>query len=168
VTAPGVEPVGVPTGMGDTRGVALGDHDRLGVGLAEAGKGVVAEGLGCNVAVAAGVAEAITRGLDCGVAAGAADDDALGTAWGRTNRLGGASGGGVASAWILARARSTADRSAMAFQPVSTIACVRVSRMRGRSIPGTRPITGAGISIISPRTTGRAGSSPVRVRRSRR
>ena len=65
---------------------------------------------------------------------------------GLTKVLGGASGGGVDSDLIFARAFSTACRSAIPYQPPSTTVCATVSLMfRGRSAGCAAAITGAGI-----------------------
>ena len=75
-------------------------------------------------------------GVDAAVEAGVGEDAALGAvSAGGTNFFGGAFGGGVASALILVRARSAADRSETDVQPLSTFtSTTRSFTRRGRKI----------------------------------
>ena len=141
-------------------GVAVAIGAALTAGfVAEASGVAVAAGVALTTGVAltagfvadtAGVAVAATVAFAAGVAV---DAGALGDVSGFTNVFGGAFGGGVASDLIFFRARSAAERSAIAFHPVSIAICAIVSfTVCGRSIPGTLVITGAEISISSPRT----------------
>jgi hypothetical protein len=165
-------------GVADVAGVALAEVDlavAVAVGLLTGF--LVAAGVGLAVAlgVAAGVAVAFATGVAFGVAtgvavagvAGVADADvviAVGAgvadavvvvdaSAGLTNFFGGAFGGGVASVFILARARSAAERSAIAVQPVSMFNSItRSFTRRGRGMLRTSVITGAEMSSSSPRT----------------
>ena len=144
--------------VGLTVGVALALA--AGVGLAatvavvagvavdrEAGVGLDATGVGeagaaAGVVLAAGVAAAAVA---AGVAAVVAVSD------GFTNRFEGALGGGVASALILVRARSAAERSAIAVQPLSTTtSATRSFTLRGRGISGISMMTGVETSSSLP------------------
>lgn len=169
-----IEGVAFGVGLGDGRIFAVGDGlgvaRIVGVGLAAGAEVAVAVALAAGVAVtvalAAGVALGARVGLGTGVAVGATVALTVGVALaaavaagvavvvscGFTNFFGGALGGGVASALILERARSAAERSAIAVQPVSiTTSETRSFTVRGRGISGTSTITGADTSSSSPR-----------------
>jgi len=121
------------------------------VGLAVAGVGLAV--------VAAGVVDPAGAVVVAGVA------DAVAST-GFTNFLGGAFGGGVASALNLVRARSAADRSLISDQPLSTLTSVTRSRTRrGRRIFRTSVRMGTDTSSSPPLT--RAWASIFRCRRSR-
>jgi hypothetical protein len=140
------------------RALALGEGeavaDGVAVDIAAAVARAVADGIGVDETALVGVEAGV--GL---VAATVAVTAGLEAASGFTNVFEGASGGGVTSAFIFARARSEAERSVSAAQVFSTVACVRVSfTVCGRSIPCTLVITGADISRTSPRIIGFAVS----------
>lgn len=163
--APGDEAGGV-VGEGAMEGVGrslLGEAVATGVALAAvavvgAAVGVAectGEALGAVVAVAAGVGATV----DAGVA------DAVVVAGG-TNFFGGAFGGGVASARILVRARSAAERSDTEVQPFSTFTSVtRSFTRRGRKTLRTSLRIGTEICNSAPLTRG--GPSKLCSRRSR-
>lgn len=147
-------------------GLAVGVALALAAGVALAA--AVAAATGVAVALAAGVALAAAAGvvLAAGVVAAAAV--AAGVAvvsdvsFGLTNRFEGALGGGVASALILVRARSAAERSAIAVQPLSIItSATRSFTLRGRGMSGISTITGAETSSSSPRTLADAKSPSI-------
>lgn len=117
----------VGAGVGDAGlGVALateagvGDVDTDGVGVE------TAAGVACAVGAVVGVAETVFVGLAIGLALTGATvvvavvPEVLAGA-GFTNVFEGASGGGVTSAFIFARARSAAGRSVSAAQLFSTV-----------------------------------------------
>jgi hypothetical protein len=146
--------------VGDAIGVALAAVAvvaagvALGAALTEGDGRVLTEGEAAGVALAAVVAVAAAVELGAAVAAGVAAGVtvAVEVSVGLTNFFGGALGGGVASALILVRARSAAERSAIAVQPVSIVTSVtRSFTVRGRGISGTSTITGADTSSSSPR-----------------
>jgi hypothetical protein len=129
--------------LGDGR--VLGEAEAAGLGTGEAaivGAGVVA-------ALRAGVGlGATTVGVAATVVAGV-DEAALSV--GGTNFFGGAFGGGVASALILVRARSAAERSETEVQPLSTFTSVtRSLTRRGRKILRTSLKTGTETSSSAP------------------
>ena len=145
-------------------GVALGVMADPGVSADRAGR------RGRCVAVGSGVTEADSAGAALAVAAADGDGDADGAAFvsaagtdslaGFTNVFDGASGGGVDSDFIFVRACSAACRSPMSSQPCSTTVCAMAAlTVRGRSARRPIAITGAGIAITWPRTTGRPTST---------
>ena len=114
------------------------------------GVGLVAVMVGVGLALAGAVA----AGLAAGVAAGVA---AVVVSCGFTNVFGGAFGGTVASALILVRVRSAAERSVTAVQPLSiTTSVTRSLTVRGRWNPGMLLSNGTVITISSPRTVAAA------------
>jgi hypothetical protein len=146
--------------VGDAIGVALAAVAvvaagvALGATVAEGDGRVLTEGEAAGAVLAAVVAVAAAVELGAVVAAGVAAGVTLAVevSVGLTNFFGGALGGGVASALILVRARSAAERSAIAVQPVSIVNSVtRSFTVRGRGISGTSRITGADTSSSSPR-----------------
>ena len=142
------------TGVGDawTEGVRVG----IATGVVRAGGDAVA------VNVALGVTRVVVEGgVGLGMAGVARTADAgvaeVVDGAGFTNVFEGASGGGVDSAFIFARARSAAGRSASAAQLFSTVASAIVSfTVCGRSTPWTVVIAGADTTRTSPRTVGRS------------
>jgi hypothetical protein len=160
-------------GEAETAGVALAAVV-AGVALATAtvGEGLVFAIVGLGLAVA-GVALAVAvaavglaiAGVE--VAAGVAGVvDAVAVSTGFTNFFGGAFGGGVASARNLVRARSTAERSLISVQPLSTFtSTTRSFTRRGLKIFRTALRTGTETSSSSPRTL--ACASVLRSRRKR-
>jgi len=181
------DPAIVAAGLGVTlaRGAGVGDARTEGVtvgtatGVVRAGGDTAAANVGLGVArvmeggvglgmagvartAGAGVAEAIVVGVvtelglvGAAVAPGGVAEVVGGP--GFTNVFEGASAGGVDSAFIFARARSAAARSASAAQLFSTVASAIVSfTVCGRSTPGTLVIAGADMTRISPRTVGRS------------
>lgn len=169
--------VAVAEGCALAAGDTLVDGDALTEGAEEAEGVTVGVVLMRTVgeAVAVGATEAVTAGV--AVAAGivavavglAGGAEALGVLSGFTNRFDGASGGGVDSVFIFARALSAAERSEISLQPLSTSTRATLSlTFRGRSIPGSAPMSGVGTSISSPCTVARAVSPLIsRCRRSR-
>lgn len=147
--------VGLGVWPGVWRSLGVGDADKAAVALGRA--------VGARGAIGAGVAVAATAGGVAGAAVAAAvalTVGALGASAGFTNFFGGAFGGGVASALILVRARSAAERSAMAVQPLSTTTSeTRSLTLRGRWNPLTLRSKGVLISISSPRTVAARGSA---------
>ena len=144
--------------LGDGR--VLGEAEAAGLGAGEAaivGAGVVAAlrgGVGLG-ATAVGVAATVAAGVD---------EAALSA--GGTNFFGGAFGGGVASALILVRARSAAERSETEVQPLSTFTSVtRSFTRRGRKILRTSLRTGTETSSSVPLIL--ACTSGLRSRRNR-
>lgn len=138
---------------GVTVGTGLGDTAIDGAGV-ETNAGVV-RAIGVDV----GMAETAGFGVGTGPApVGAAvivvmGVDVLGGRGGVTIVFEGASGGGVDSAFIFARARSAAGRSASEAQLFSTAASVRFSFILcGRFIPWSVVRAGADITRTSPRT----------------
>jgi hypothetical protein len=123
---------------GEALGVTVGDGRLLAVG--DAAGVAIAAAVAAGVAVAADVAD--------GVVAAAVDVSA-----GFTNFFGGALAGGGASALILVRARSAAERSAIAVHPVSIVTSItRSFTVRGRGISRTSTLAGTETSSSSPRT----------------
>lgn len=171
--------LGVITGDGRIRGVGVADEAAVtlgrGLGATVAAGAAVALGRGVGAIVAIGRAVGATVAIDPGVAvaaiaggaagatvaaAVAPTAGALGASAGFTNLFGGAFGGGVASALILVRARSAAERSVMAVQPLSTATSeTRSLTLRGRWNPLTLRKRGMVISISSPRTIAARGSA---------
>jgi hypothetical protein len=155
------------TGGGDiceAAGTAMGEAD-LGAARTVGAGGVgveILEGIARTVPAGVGVTETVVNGVVTGLAlAGAALAVAVvvevldGACF--TNVFEGASGGGVTSAFIFARARSAAGRSVSAAQFFSTVASVIVSlTVCGRSTPWIAVIAGANITRTSPRTVGEA------------
>jgi hypothetical protein len=138
--------VGLATGLVVAAGVALGAT------VAEGDGRTLGEGEGAGVALAAAVAAGVTLAVEASV--------------GFTNFFGGALGGGVASALILMRARSAAERSAMAVQPLSIVTSVtRSFTVRGRGISGISTITGTETSSSSPRIVAETPSTFCRRKR---
>jgi hypothetical protein len=95
--------VGRTVGLADAEGrvVGLADTDGRAVGLADI------DGRGVGVVETAGMA--LARGVGAAIVAGDGEPAVTagaGATFGFSKRFGGASGGGVASAFILARARS--------------------------------------------------------------
>jgi hypothetical protein len=138
---------------GVTVGTGLGDTALNGVGV-ETTAGVV-RAIGVDV----GLAETAGFGVGTGPAlVGAAVVVVVGVEvlegrGGITTVFEGASGGGVDSAFIFARARSAAGRSASEAQLFSTVASVRFSFILcGRFIPWSVVRAGADITRTSPRT----------------
>jgi hypothetical protein len=161
---------GRTVGEVETAGVAL----VAGVALATAtvGEGLVFAivGLGLaltGVALAVAVAGVGLTIAGVGLAAGVACVvDAVAVSTGFTNFFGGAFGGGVASARNLVRARSTAERSLISVQPLSTFtSTTRSFTLRGLKIFRTALRTGTETSSSSPRTLSCA--SVLRSRRKR-
>ena len=150
----GLVAAGVVLGFAVT-GVALG-FGEAGVGLAEAGVALAVAAAGVGLA---------TAGVELApVAAGVVEADVLST--GFTNFFDGAFGGGVASARIFVRARSTAERSVTAVQPLSMFtSTTRSLTRRGLKILRTSLRTGTETSSSSPRTL--ACTSELRSRRKR-
>ena len=159
--------VAVATGVWRNCGVALtvgdGTNSRTGLEV-ETGLARRDSAFGETVAAAAGIladeADGTCRDDAVGLAKGACVDEAgdanagLETGGevsavasvGLMKVFGGASGGGVDSDLIFARAFSTACRSAIPSQPRSTTVCASVPLMfRGRSSGCAVAITGAGI-----------------------
>jgi hypothetical protein len=134
-------------------GLTVGDGTNSRAGLA------VVRGLprrndtvGEAIAAAAGILGDGADGVCCDCAGGLATglenggDVSAVARVGLTRVFGGASGGGVASDLIFARAFSAACRSAIPSQPRSTTVCATVSLIfRGRSAGCAVAITGAGI-----------------------
>ena len=123
-----------------------------------AGVGTIA-GVVRAIGVETGIAETAAFGVGMGLAltgvavAGVVAAEGLEGRSGVTNVFEGASGGGVDSAFIFARARSAAGRSVSAAQLFSTVAWVRFSFILcGRFIPWSVVRAGADITRISPRT----------------
>lgn len=171
-------------GVGDAAGVALAAAAGVAAGVAVAlatgvavavavalATGVVvgaavAVGTGVVVALATGVAVVLATGVALAaavaVAAAAGAGVAAAVSSGFTNFFGGALGGGVASALILVRARSAAERSAIAVQPVSIVTSItRSFTVRGRGISRTSTLSGTETSSSSPRIVA-ANSASVR------
>jgi hypothetical protein len=144
--------------LGDGR--VVGEEEAAGLGIAE----VATVGAGVRVAARTGVAlGATTLGVATTVAAGVEEAAVSG---GGTNFFGGAFGGGVASALILVRARSAAERSETEVQPLSTFTSVtRSLTRRGRKIFRTSLRTGTETSSSVPLIL--AGISVLRSRRNR-
>jgi hypothetical protein len=145
--------VGLVTGFGVAVAVAFGVA--AGVAVAAAFASGVALGVTAGVALAAAGAVVVGAGavVVAAVGAGVADAVVVDASTGLTNFFGGAFGGGVASAFILVRARSAAERSAIAVQPVSMFnSMTRSLTRRGRGRSRTSVMTGAEISSSSPRT----------------
>jgi hypothetical protein len=129
-------------GVGLAAGLVVAAGVALGAAVAEGDGRILGEEEGAGVALAAAVAAAVAAGATGAVEASV----------GFTKFFGGALGGGVASALILVRARSAAERSAMAVQPLSIVTSVtRSFTMRGRGISGISTITGTDTSSSSPR-----------------
>ena len=141
--------VGVALALATGLGLAVGVAAAAGVAVAlAAGVGLDATGVG-EAVVAAGVVLAAGVVAAAAVAAGVVVVDAVSV--GFTNRFGGAFGGGVASALILVRARSAAERSAIAVHPFSISTCAtRSFTRRGRGISRTSTISGAETSSSLP------------------
>jgi hypothetical protein len=161
---------GVAAGVVDPAGVALG----LGLGVPDGRTRGDAEAAGVALAaVVAGVGVGLTLATDgdcvAAVAAGAVDSAGVADAvvsTGFTNFFGGPFGGGVASARIFVRARSTAERSVTAFQPLSMFrSTTRSLTRRGRTKSRTTVSRGTDTSSSSPRTL--ACVSVLRSRRNR-
>jgi hypothetical protein len=129
--------------LGDGR--VLGEAEATGLGIAKA----AIVGAGVEVALRAGVALGGTAaGVVATVAAGV---DEAAVSGGGTNFFGGAFVGGVASALILVRARSAAERSETEVQPLSTFTSVtRSFTRRGRKIFRTSLRTGTETSSSVP------------------
>ncbi len=165
--------IGVEAGVGDVEMGGIGVKARLGDGATggigvEAGLGDVAKvGAGVEttggvvraIGVAIGMAETAGFGVGIGLAPnGGAVPVVVGVEViegrnGVTSVFGGASGGGVDSAFIFARARSPADRSASVDQLFSTVVCAIVSlTVCGRFIPASVVRAGADMISTSPRT----------------
>lgn len=141
--------VGVALALAAGVGLAATVAVVVGVAVArEAGVGLDATGVGeagadAGVVLAAGVVAAAA--VAAGVAAVVAASD------GFTNRFEGALGGGVASALIFVRARSAAERSAIAVQPLSiTTSATRSFTLRGRGMSGISTMTGVETSSSLP------------------
>jgi len=141
--------VGLTVGVALALAAGLGLAVAAGVAVArEAGVGLDATGVGeagadAGVVLAAGVVAAAA--VAAGVAAVVAVSD------GFTNRFEGALGGGVASALIFVRARSAAERSAIAVQPLSiTTSATRSFTLRGRGMSGISTMTGVETSSSLP------------------
>lgn len=148
---------GVAFGMADGDGRILMEGEATGLALAAVAAVAAGVALGAAVAVT-GVALAVVVAVAADVAAGVTV--AVDVSVGFTNFFDGALGGGVASALILVRARSAAERSAIAVQPVSIItSATRSFTVRGRGISGSSTITGADTSSSSPRTVAGAISA---------
>jgi hypothetical protein len=131
--------VAVSTGVAVARAVAAG------VAVAVAVAVMVAEPAGVEVegGLADGAAVVAVAGEDVDVI-----DVSAAASVGFTNVLGGAFGGGVASAFILTRTSSVACRLPVFSQPRSTTTLVMVSLiLRGRSIAWPRATRGAGTTM---------------------
>jgi hypothetical protein len=137
--------VEIATGVVRAVGAAVGD---IGVGVVRVIGAAVGEEIVAEEGVVTGPAPfagAVADGVLLEVLAGA----------GFANVFEGASGGGVTSAFIFARARSAAGRSVSAAQLFSTVASVSFSfTVCGRSTPMTAVIAGADMTRTSPRTLG--------------
>lgn len=135
---------------GEAAGEAEAVASAGGVGLAVVAVGLVAAVVALGVALGAAVAAGLAAGVSAVV-----------VSCGFTNVFGGAFGGTVASAFILVRVRSAAERSVMAVQPLSiTTSETRSLTVRGRWKPGMLPKTEIVISSSSPRTVAK-GLSPL-------
>jgi hypothetical protein len=148
--------VGVALGLATGLGLAVGDAAAAGVGVARGGGvGLEATGVG-EAGAAAGVV--LAAGV---VAAGVVVVDAVSV--GFTKRFEGAFGGGVASALILVRARSAAERSAIAVHPFSISTCAtRSFTRRGRGMSRISTMAGAETSSSLPCTLADANSPSAR------
>lgn len=137
-------------------GAGFGDATVDGAGV-EITAGVV-RAIGVDVGMAETGAFGVGTGLALtGVAVVVVGVELLEGRRGVTNVFEGASGGGVDSAFIFARARSAAGRSVSVDQLFSTVAWVRFSFILcGRFIPWSVVRAGADITRISPRTVGAA------------
>src|SRR3954469_15350168 len=165
--------VGAATGVGEGDasggevglGVIDGDCLTLGVGVAVAAMVALGRAVGATVETGAGVAVAARAGVAVGAAVGLTTG-AFPASVGFTNFFGGAFGGGVASARILARARSAAERSEIDVHPLSTVTSDTLSLMfRGRRNPGTFRNCGTITSSSSPRIVAERSSAFVSERR---
>jgi hypothetical protein len=151
----------VARGVGEakTGGVGLECTVETGVG-AETLAGVV-RAIGSDAGVGETGGAGIVTGLALAAAAGGVavgPEGPEGSAF--TNVFEGASGGGVDSAFIFARARSAAGRSVSADQLFSTLVSAMVScTVCGRFTPGMVTSAGADITKTSPRTDGGAAVS---------
>lgn len=164
------ETTGEVVGGAVARKVAVAAGVAVGV-IADPGVSADRAGMrGRAVAVGRGVTDTDPTGAAVAVAAADGDADAGGAAFvsavgadsltGFTNFFDGASGGGVDSDFILVRACSAACRSPMSSQPCSTTVCAMAAlTVRGRWAGRPIAITGAGIAITWPRTTGRPTST---------
>jgi hypothetical protein len=164
------EIIGEVVGDDVAREVAVAAGVTVGV-IADPGVSGSRAGLrGRAVAVDSGVTDADSAGAVVAVAAAEGDGDAGEAAFVSaagadsladfTNFFEGASGGGVDSDFILVRACSAACRSPMSSQPCSTTVCAMAAlTVRGRWAGRPIAITGAGIAITWPRTTGRPTST---------
>jgi hypothetical protein len=160
-------------GDGRTRGEAEAEAVLAGPEVALGDGRTLAEAEACGVLAGAALALGAIVGLGpagavagtvvaAEVAAGATVDVSPGF----TNFLGGALGGGVASARIFVRARSAAERSVTPVQPFSTFTSVtRSFTRRGRDMLRTSLNTGTETSNSAPCTL--AGASKLRSRRKR-
>ncbi len=145
IAAAGVDGMAVPVGVAVGTGVALSD----GIGLCDgplsrrSRRGALSGGaaaLELEVAGGTGVVPALIVGAAVTLCA----------ICGFSNRFGGASAGGVASARIFARTRSASGWFAEAR---STVACaIGAPTVRGRSMARALK-TGVIIAMVSPRTT---------------
>lgn len=132
----------------------------VGLGLA------LATGVAAGDATVVGLGLALAAGVAAGVVAGVA---AVVVSCGFTNLFGGAFGGTVASAFILVRVRSAAERSVTAVQPLSiTTSETRSLTVRGRWNPGILFSNGTVMTISSPRTVAAALSLSTSAWRRRR
>jgi hypothetical protein len=143
--------VGAGVGDGLKRGRMLGDGRVLGeaeaTGLVVGEVATVATGVGVALRAGGALGETATGVV---VAAAAGVEEAAVSAGG-TNFFGGALGGGVASALILVRARSAAERSETEVHPLSTFTSVtRSFTRRGRTIFRTSLRTGTETSSSPP------------------
>jgi hypothetical protein len=146
--------------IGRAEGEADGSTDAVGLGLTVGDGRIRTEGN--TVGVALDNAAAVARGVvvAVAVAAGATGELGADVSSGLINFFGGALGGGVASVLILLRARSAAERSAIAVQPLSmTASATRSFTIRGRGMPGISTMIGADTSSSSPRTVAGAISA---------
>lgn len=159
--------VGLALALAAGLGLAVAVAAAAGIGVVRAaGVGLDATGVGEAVA-AAGVVLAAGVVAAAAVAAGVVVVDAVSV--GFTNRFEGAFGGGVASALILVRARSAAERSAIAVHPFSiTTSATRSFTRRGRGISRISTMTGAETSSSLPCTLADANSPSARDSRRRR